>query len=510
MNFKKTWFGYLNFVISSIITGAAVIALVFFLMFKTNITNITTGSILSVTNPMFWAFLGISVALIGIVFLIVFIIKKIRIKALKNVYFIDQKPRKITGLVLGLAIFASGLFLRIRFILNHEFEPSFDTEAARSLFDGTTKFAGFNDFDLLYAKLMAYVYKYVGIKPEMFVWFNLILSSVLYIVIFAILKNIFDEFTACVPLAFLSFSPASFSNIALGSIDYLKFAIVCIMLLLVIKLLSTSKEVASFPVFGLVLTHLFIIIFLFVIPFLSSKSLTFTFSYDAGKEKLLFSLFDNIYVFAGVLICILIAEFNFLFSESDRLSPISFIWLVATAFFLFTNNALFHTSWPDVPLMKVLFATFAGLGLSGLIFGDKCSSEFAEDFYDELESREFDKQAENTKWISRSESAKLLTAETTRVKEITDEEKAVDTSVVNEPVKEEPIKEVPAKEVPGKEEVSNEDASKDDRFKNVVLFDNPLPLPKPHVKKEIEYKYEPEVDKMKFDIDIKDNDDFDV
>ena len=44
MNFKKTWFGYLNFVISSIITGAAVIALVFFLMFKTNITNMSQNN----------------------------------------------------------------------------------------------------------------------------------------------------------------------------------------------------------------------------------------------------------------------------------------------------------------------------------------------------------------------------------------------------------------------------------------------------------------------------------
>jgi hypothetical protein len=478
MNFKKTWFGYLNFVISSIITGAAVIALVFFLMFKKNITAIAAGSsILSFTNPMFWAFLGISVALIGVVFLLVFIIKKIRIKALKNVYFIDQKPRKITGLILGLAIFAAGLVLRIRFILNHDFEPAFDTEAAKSMFDGVIVFSGFNNFDLLYARLIAYVYRYVGVKPEMFVWFNLVLSCVLYIIIFAMLKNIFDEFTACVPLAFLSFSPASFSNIALGSIDYLKFLIVSVLLLIVIKLLATSKEVSSFPVFGLVLTHLFVITFMFVIPMLSSKSMAVSFTFGPGKEKLLFSLFDNIYIFAAVLICILIAEFNYLFSESDRLSPISFIWLIALTFFLFTNNALFHTSWPDMPLMKVLFATFAGLGLSGLIFGDKCSSEFAEDFYDELESREFDKQAENTTWISRSESAKLLTAETTKVKETTKEEITPETET--------PVK-------------------------KVELFENPLPLPKPHVRKEIEYKIEPDSDKMSFDIEIKENDDFDL
>lgn len=478
MNFKKTWFGYLNFVISSIITGAAVIALVFFLMFKKYLTAITAGSsILSFANPMFWAFLGISVSVIGLVFLIVFIIKKIRIKALKNEYFVDQKPRKITGLILGLAIFAAGLVLRIRFILHHEFEPAFDTEAAKSYFDGVTTFSGFCDFDLLYARLIAYVYRYVGIKPEMFVWFNLILSCVLYIVIFAILKNIFDEFAACVPLAFLSFSPASFSNIALGSIDYLKFLIVCVLLLIVIKLLSTSKEVSSFPVFGLVLTHLFIITFLFVIPLLSSKSVSISLLFGAEKERLLFSMFDNIYIFAGVLICILIAEFNFLFSESDRLSPISFIWLIALMFFLFTDNALFHTSWPDMPLMKVLFATFAGLGFSGLIFGDKCSSEFAEDFYDELESREFDKQAENTTWISRSESAKLLTAETTKVKESSEDEKPAETIT--------PVK-------------------------KVELFENPLPLPKPHVRKEIEYKIEPDSDKMSFDIEIKDNDDFDL
>ena len=91
---------------------------------------------LSVTDPMFWAFLGISIALIGIVFLLVFIIKKIRKKALKNVYYFDQKPRKITGLILGLAVFSSGLFLKIRFILNHEFEPAFDTDAARAMFNG--------------------------------------------------------------------------------------------------------------------------------------------------------------------------------------------------------------------------------------------------------------------------------------------------------------------------------------------------------------------------------------
>ena len=505
MNFKKTWFGYLNFVISSIITGAAVIALVFFLMFKTNITNVSAGSILSVSNPMFWAFLGISVAVIATLFFVVFIIKKIRIKALKNVYFIDHKPRKITGLILGLAVFASGLFLRIRFILNHEFEPSFDTEAAKSMFDGTTKFSGFDNFDLLYARLMAYVYRYVGIKPEMFVWFNLILSCVLYIVIFALLKDIFDEFTACVPLAFLSFSPASFSNIALGSIDYLKFLIVSILLFVVIKLLSTSKDVGTFPVFGLVLTHLFIITFLFVIPVLSSRTLTFSLYWGIDRETLLFTLFDNIYVFAAVLICILIAEFNFLFSESDRLSVISFIWLIALAFFLFTDNEFFHTSWPDVTLMKVLFTTFAGLGLSGLIFGDKCSSEFAEDFYDELESREFDKQAENTRWISRSESAKLLTAETTKVRETTyEEDPTSDTTFIKDTSEEKPAGDTPSAEV------TKENNKSDDRFKNVVLFENPLPLPKPHIKKDIDYKFEPDADKMSFDVDIKDSDDFDV
>lgn len=509
MNFKKTWFGYLNFVISSIITGAAVIALVFFLMFKTNITNMSQNNPLSVTNPMFWAFLGISIALIGIVFLLVFIIKKIRKKALKNVYYIDQKPRRITGLILGLAVFSSGLFLKIRFILNHEFEPAFDTDAARAMFNGEIRFTGFNSFELLYARLIAYIYRYVGIKPELFVWFNLFLSCALYIVIFILLKNIFDEFTACFPLAFLSFSPASFSKIAIGSIDYLKFLIVCVLLLLAVKLLSISKEVASFPIFGLVLMHLFIITFLFVVPIMSSKSMSVAFSFDTGKERMLFSIFDNIYVFAGVLICLLIAEFNFLFSENDRLSPISFIWLIALLFFLFTDNSFFHTSWPDVPLMKALFATFAGLGLSGLIFGDRCSSEFAEDFYDELESREFEKQAENTRWISRSESARLLTSETTKVKETLEENISAETAK-DENVTQTAVKEEPSREETSKEEPAKEAENADDRFKNVVLFENPLPLPKPHVKKEINYNIEPDAENMKFDIDIKENDDFDI
>lgn len=65
-------------------------------------------------------------------------------------------------------------------------------------------------------------------------------------------------------------------------------------------------------------------------------------------------------------------------------------------------------------------------------------------------------------------------------------------------------------EVEKEKMIMDEKMAEPEKEKSVKLIENPLPLPKKHEKREMDYQYQITEDKMKFDVEVADGDDFDI
>lgn len=190
-----------------------------------------------------------------------------------------------------------------------------------------------------------------------------------------------------------------------------------------------------------------------------------------------FVLKVNMFYPSDVLVeCIVIvslclyAFLGFLYTEND-VSAIPGLLLILS-FLAYSWKVLEY----DISnILYLLFGLLAGIGLRSFLSGDGVGRKV----------HPVDKSIE--------ESGEIVLLEP-----------VTDTTVVQETKSETVIK-------PSDEPVvSNEPINSNEPVKKVEFIENVLPIPKKHVKKSFDYKFETSEDMLKYDIDISDDDDFDI
>jgi len=93
MNLRKTWFGYFNFAISLLITGALVIVAAFVLLFALNGGIVVKEDTLSMINATTISYLIIGVIFAVLLVALYFCIRKLRVNiSYKTKLFRDTEP----------------------------------------------------------------------------------------------------------------------------------------------------------------------------------------------------------------------------------------------------------------------------------------------------------------------------------------------------------------------------------------------------------------------------------
>lgn len=371
MNFKKTWFGWLNFILSTIITGAMLIALVFVLLrndvlFKISFVN--GGNIDIISMILSSLFMLVSV---GIIVLVVKLRKRI---ASKVNLFRSSTVSEVVGGSLSLGLFIVGIVIRSGIALNNDNVPAFNVDNVNNLFNKSVKFS-FSGLHDIYDVFMAFIYRFVGQKPEAYVWVNLVILSLAILCIYAIIRTVFGGSVTVIPMAFMCLSPTISSYIVLDSYFLFNLFVYALGLHLVLSIISSLKNANEFEIWGHVLTQIAIFAGVMIIPVLVMKSLTNAPYFDLNASFTflrMFLPFENEWLNI-LLICFMFAgAFSYIYSNQDRLSLIATIWMVATFIYLFSKN-----NWPPEALMIILFSVFAGLGFDELLFSEVYEPEKA-------------------------------------------------------------------------------------------------------------------------------------
>ena len=513
MNFKKTWFGYINFILVVLLAGASVIALVFLNLYS-GVSDILSDPLTVIKehngiNIFFVLFMCILTVLFTIGLFV--LLRQFRtILSSKHDIFRDSFVSDIVGGSLSLGLFAAGLFLRTRVALRVHDSIPFDSASAESFFNdpGSFKFTGTAS---LYEGFMAFLYRFIGIRPEAFVWVNLVLQVLTVIAIYIVVKNVLGSGCLIVPMAFMNLSPKIISYISTGSAEVMEFFICSVIMLILIFILSLFKEVKYFDSWGMIPCQVIVFICIFILPVFLTGGLDnfpkFDFNSSFGFVRL-FSFPEIEYIDVIVMCLILVAAVSFIFSKYDRLMTISLIWLFSSVFYLYCEN-----KWPSDFTMTLLFSVLAGLGLDEMFLSTVYDPELAlkESVKNKPVAIETDAAEDQTVKEAPAE-AQVSEAEVSKEASINDrvqEAEAVKEQDNSEKIKAGEAKETEeASENTEAEEVKEEEEVKE--VKEVKLFDNPLPVPKPHVRKEISYSFEPDESMMKFDLDISENDDFDI
>lgn len=492
MKFEKTWFSWINFIALSVISSAALINLLFF-NFQSDISSVLNDplSILKEPTSQFPIWASVLLSVFIVLFIIVFYVGIRRFRqfiSTKVNIFRNDLVSDISGGALSLGFFVAGLFLRIMVALNNDNVIPFETHNAEDIFL-QNKSISFQNLNNVYEWLIAQIYRFIGIRPEAYVWINLVLTALTIIFIYCIIRNLFGTGSTIVPMAFLCLSPKMISYVTTKSDSIIEYFICSFILLLLSLVLILLNKINSFKVWGTIVANIFIIFSTAVLPICLTGGLSeypvFDFSSSFKFVRLFLPTnFEMLYII--ILALIIIAGVSIYFADYDRISYICIIWLVSNCFYLFCEN-----NWPSEFIMTILFTVIAGIGLDELLLSDVYDPLYAlltnPDSYTEVIHKPKIEQIEKTVIDNNSfiESEKL-TAELTSFKE----------NVM--------ISEIDNQNIVNEELIVNEVE------KPVKLIDNPLPVPKPHVKKEISFAFEPEDVKMHFDYDISSDDDFDI
>lgn len=563
MNLRKTWFGYFNFAISLLITGALVIVAAFVLLFALNGGIVVKEDTLSMINATTISYLIIGVVFAGLLVALYFCIRKLRVNiSYKTKLFRDNRAVHFIGASISLACFIAGIILRMRHLLTEDIPIPFDSDLVYNIFTGQNITGSIGNFDLLYARILAFLYKFIGIRPGLYVYFNLILACATIIFVFFAVSGIFDEITALVPTAFLCLSPSVYMVIdTVYTGKLLKYCLVSFIVFIAVKLLNLFSEEKGFDIFALIIINVVITSVVVVLPLMLPNK--FRVNFEPGKNDFFESIFlyDNSIIWFVVLSLAFIGVLSFLKSSTDRLSPAAFSLIVGTAFFMVFTGMYDTLRWPDENVMIAIISTLAGLGLNELLFSPVYIADFKEE---ETPNESFiiHKPAFNP--ITRIETAGMLTDSATSVNEelivevtgkhVLDTVREITRNAVNTPeiqvnsanaetsVTTSLTPDKPAVSANGrdnkltaaedkktfkekKEKKIKEKRSRKDKEANMEtatvqnaentntssnLIENPLPLPKRNARKAIEFKFEPDEAQMKFDVEIGPDDDFDI
>ena len=529
MNLRKTWFGYFNFAISLLITGALVIVAAFVLLFALNGGIVVKEDTLSMINATTISYLIIGVVFAGLLVTLYFCIRKLRVNiSYKTKLFRDNRAVHFIGASISLACFIAGIILRMRHLLTENIPIPFDSDLVYNIFTGQNITGSIGNFDLLYARILAFLYKFIGIRPGLYVYFNLILACATIIFVFFAISGIFDEITALVPTAFLCLSPSVYMVIdTVYTGKLLKYCLVSFIVFIAVKLLNLFSEEKGFDIFALIIINVVITSVVVVLPLMLPNK--FRVNFEPGKNDFFESIFlyDNSIIWFVVLSLAFIGVLSFLKSSTDRLSPAAFSLIVGTVFFMVFTGMYDTLRWPDENVMIAIISTLAGLGLNELLFSPVYIADFKEE---ETPNESFIIHKPSFNPITRIETAGMLTDSATSVNEelivevtsLTPDKPAVSANGRDNKLtaaedkktfKEKKEKKIKEKRSRKDKEANMETATvqnAENTNTSSNLIENPLPLPKRNARKAIEFKFEPDEAQMKFDVEIGPDDDFDI
>ncbi len=520
MNFKKTWFGYLNFILASIFISACVIVLVFSNLqyeMKDFLENPSSDIISSHLNIPFGVALLLGALFLCFATAIYVLIRKLREYLCRKKGFFDTDiTSERFGGIMSLLIFCAGLFLRIKAITDKDVfsvnvKSTINSLNIQSLFDNERGlvFSSFNDF---YDSIVAIVYRFTGIKENVYMWVNFALHIVLIILIYLVVMHLYNACVAIVPMLFICLYPENIKLVVSGGYENIEIILVSLVFLLTILLISLLAHTKYYRIISLVFTFIAEVVCLIGLPMFIKNELTLLpgFKFEINERLYDFALFERWDWFClGIFVLLLYASISFFFTDRDKLSTVFPLWVSVMIFYIFSDSA-----WATAYYAAVVTAVFGGVGFDELFTSKILIPEEKEIV------KTVNHQASEIK-VEKPETKEIVPASDSNnpneesLLTITPVNLTVENAVSEE---QSDIMEATEKEAVVSDDVvtdnsdnKSEQLSEETEEKpKVELFESPLPLPKKHKKKEIAFKFEPSSDRMNFDVDITDDDDFDV
>lgn len=384
MNCKKTWFGYLNFILGALLFSASVITLVYLnLEYKVAdyLKEPKSGLSNSTLNIEPWLALLYGVlSLIAVIGIFVLLRKFREYLHRKTSAFSTDLASEIVGGLLSFGVFAAGLFLRIKMCINADLDGldkhvSVNLSHSKALFENGNSW-DFSSFDGFYDSVIAFIYKFTGIKTSTYIWLNLVLQTLILLFVYCVVRNVFNSLVSAFTVSLLALTPDYIKEVIDGGYGNFEVLLCALLLLIFTGLIPLLSELEHYDIVNLILTIVGEILFICVLPilFIFEQFKMPNFSESISVKISAFSFPFNIdgIVFAIIILC-LIACISFVFSNQDRISLIFPVFALCTFFYITAGN-----KWPSAMLIGLLICTFAGIGFDETFFSRIPNKETAE------------------------------------------------------------------------------------------------------------------------------------
>lgn len=479
MHLRKSWFGYLWFVVGTLLIGSYLYTQ-FFSLFG-DLANNKWGHVYIWDIDIIYVLAAcLLVVCAGLFFLISFIKKAIP-KLDERVSLILQRVFFVLLFTAFLCYGCYSRFLTITFASQSGERLGISQAFINSVFIGSDSYAT-GTVGLLFTKIIKLFLEIFGETQIVIGYVNGIMFIVASIFAAFAAFYAFNGFCALTVFGFLMWMFNS--QLLLFDITgkNLWFLFVSLFVFLAAYFLDAAKEKYEELAY-------FLLLLLTLSVFVCNHFLYIPYSFRGGINSAIFdySFCDNYIVTAVVTILALFGYLSFLMADKDRISLVTLLFVALCGLFAFdfsNNNYSF--------VITICICVLSGFGFKNLFF-----EGYREKFEPVLVPLE----------ESKPESQK-------EIEEITDipvkeetisQKKVIEPEVIKEP---EPIIEnKPSKEAEAIKEPVPLETIKPEKPR---FIENPLPVPKKHVKKTIDYAFEPSEDKMDYDIAIDDNDDFDI
>lgn len=530
MNCKRTWFGYVNYILATLLISAAIVAVIDFnIVFNmvAFINNPDNGLVYSNRNFPEIAAMFIGAGALCLCVLLFYGVRKLREKINKdNGIFDNDNISNSIGSVLSFIIFVCGIIIRVLKIIDSsdkKVSTSINLNEIENSFNADSIFH-FSSFEDIYNTLIRIIYRFFGIKTDAYMWVNLALQILIILLIYSAVRNLFNSFVAVLPLIYYCFSTELIRSVVNGGYENLRIITCLLGIVIFSALITLFKDYKYYSILNLIVSLVIELVFIIILPLIYTGEIGKSPKFDLKMTSNIADIFNPFgldFVCLIMLIFMLFASISFFFSNKDSVSLIFPVFIICLVFFLFSKN-----TWPTDLLMYLLFWTYAGLGLDQLILS-QVSTEYLVDKSEKTnESIEPLAEVESVETIEPEETFEpaetIESEETIESPENIEPEETIESTENIEPEEEiEPTETVEPEEIT--EIFNNTEENcviEENEFpeihetpvveETVQLLVSPLPLPKKHEKKEIAFAYEPSLAEMEFDIEISEDDDFDI
>lgn len=386
-------------------------------------------------------------------------------------------------------------------------------------------------FSFLYMLCLSGCMSFLGNKPVVGVWLQIVIQSATLIVSYVLIKKITGRIPALFLLSVLSFSPSYTEQIFILTPECLFLLIYLIGICITVgyvkdycysdtgKATHISAVLSAGIMIG-ILGYLDPVMFTLVV-FLSGivfekdsrrKTSFFFFVLSIAAVVLVFAeildldaylwgrkFSESVAAWGGYTNFIFFAPNAFVMSYMESFFWEGFLFAIISAFLImsFWNRRQLENCTPWIALLVLMIVGISSYQLQFLFVWSILAGIGLQQCFEPERSKAVIKILEAAK---QKEVGEIVSEQTEAAVSET-EVKKVSMSVEEKTVKSEEVKTV------GSEKIKTIESEKTETVK---LIENPLPLPKKHEKREMDYRYPVTEDKMKFDVEVSDDDDFDI